>query len=272
MNSDTAEKVTDKIIKALEEGTAPWRKTWKSQRSYNIISGQPYNGANALFTHPMVTGYESPIFMTYLQAKSLGGSVIKGEHGIPITRPVMRKCKKTGKETPSCKRYTVFNYIQTEGIDLGDEPEEHIEIPSADELVESMKIKPTIEYGNYDPCYSPPLDTVFMPNQEAFESAETFHETRFHELGHWTGHKSRLNRDMKPLMFDTHGYSKEELVAELTSAFCCHYVGIETELKNQAAYCASWLNALNNDRQFIIEAARHADKAFNMIKGESNAD
>lgn len=272
ITESTSQKITDRIIKALEDGTVPWRKTWKSYRSYNIISGNHYNGANALFTHPMITGFKSPVFMTYIQCTSLGGAVIKGSKGIPITRPVMRKCKKTGNETPSLMRYHVFNHEQTEGVDLDEEDKwgnDLKEIPSADELVDSIKAV-DIQYGNYNPCYNPSLDTIFMPERESFESSEAFHETRFHELGHWTGHEKRLNRDMKPLMFDKHSYSKEELVAELTSAFCCHHVGIETESENQAAYCASWLQALGNDRRFIIEAAAKADQAFKLIIGDKH--
>jgi len=265
----TSHKITDRIIKALEEGTAPWRKTWKSSRPYNIDSGNHYNGSNALFTHPMITGFESPIFMTFNQCSKRGGSIIKGSKGIPITRPVPKKCKKTDKDTVIVMRYTVFNLEQTQGIELSDEDKkEHIEIPSADKLVDSIdSLK--IKYGPYDPCYNPGNDTVYMPKLESFESSESFHEVRFHEIGHWTGHKSRLDRDLKPLMLDKHSYSKEELVAELTSAFCCHHVGIETETDNQAAYCASWLKALNNDRRFIIDAAKQADKAFKLIIGET---
>ena len=270
ITESTSQKITDKIIKALEEGTAPWRKTWQSSRPYNIDSGNHYNGANALFTHPMITGFKSPVFMTFNQCSKRGGSVVKGSKGIPITRPVPKKCKKTDKDTVIVMRYYVFNLEQTEGIELEElETKEHIHIPSADELVSSIDGL-QIDYGNHEPCYSPATDMIYMPKPESFESSETFHETRFHEIGHWTGHKSRLDRGLEAsFLFDKHSYSKEELVAELTSAFCCHHVGIETESENQAAYCASWLQALGNDRRFIIEAAAKADQAFKLIIGET---
>lgn len=270
MTPETTQKVTQKLIDALSSGTAPWKKTWSSQCSYNVVSGKPYRGSNVLWTHPMVTGFTDPRFMTYKQALDFGAHVRKGERGIPIVKwNPARTCKKTSKEKDgfTSRSYT-FNASQIDGLELEDEVIEHREIPNADALVEAMPNKPKILYGAYDPCFSPPMDTVFMPERGSFESIEAFHETRFHELGHSTGHESRLNRDLKPLMLDRHSYGEEELVAEITSAFCCHHVGIESELQNQAAYCRSWLQVLDNNRDMIVTAAKRAEKAFQCIKGE----
>ena len=271
----TAQKVTDRIIAHLESGTIPWRKTWRTLRSYNIVSGKPYRGSNALFTHPMITGFKSPVFMTFRQCEKLGGKIVKGSKAITVTRPVTYECKETGNKRPTCMRYSVFNFEQTEGINLEEEDKfsaEKQEIPKADEVFLAMNPQPVIEYGPYDPCYSKSTDKIYMPPVDDFESSQAFHETRWHEVAHWTGHESRLDRDLTALILDKHSYSKEELVAELTSAFCCSYTGIDTELENQAAYCASWLKALGDDRRFLIDAAKKADEAFRYIIGEKTDD
>ena len=267
--------VTDKIIRSLEAGIAPWKKCWASSRSKNLLTGKPYSGSNALFTHPMVTGFKEPGFLTYQQAKKMGGQVKRGSRGIPIIFYSPVESKKTGEVYNLVKRATVFNIEQIDGIKFESVSREVTEDESdiaASEVVNRWEKKPSIDIGPHNPCYRPALDTVYMPMIDSFTGNGEYHAAMFHELVHSTGHTSRLNRDMKPLMLDHHSYSKEELVAEIGAAFLCHHVGIECVFENQVAYCKSWLSHLDGNREILLEAARDAHKAFSMIIGETNVN
>ena len=273
MSAKVTAIVTQKIIDALEGGVAPWKQCWSSKRPRNLISGRPYTGCNALFTHPMVTGFKEAAFLTRKQAYDLGGK-IKEEHkrnSIPIVFYKQAQ-KKDSEETYSMMRfYSVWNVEQVDGIELNSDKLREVMLnPSAENIVDTWESKPNIEIGKMDPCYMPSRDTVHVPNPGEFYSDGEFYAALFHELVHSTGHESRLARDMQPLMFDKHSYSREELIAEIGAAFLCHHAGIENVVKNQAAYCAHWLKVLGDDRKMILEAAREADKAFRMIIGEAD--
>ena len=273
MSEKVVEIVTRKIIEALEKGVAPWKQCWSSQRPRNLISGRPYSGCNAFLTHPMITGFKEPGFLTRNQIKKLGAE-IKEEHKKNATPIIFYKQvkKKDSKETYGMQRfYSVWNVEQIDGIEMICERLRQAELnPNAEEIINSWANKPSIDIGNRDPCYSPREDTVYVPHASVFYSDEEFYAALFHELVHSTGHKTRLNRDMQPLMSDTHGYSKEELVAEIGAAFLCHHSGVENVVKNQSSYCAHWLKALGDDRSLILDAAKAADKAFRMIIGEAD--
>jgi len=265
------EIVTQKIIDSLEAGVAPWRQCWTSQRPHNLISGKPYTGANALLTHPMVTGFKEAAFLTENQAKKLGGHVREGERYLPVTWFGKHKDKETEK-TYSCARYyRVYNVEQIDGLDTKASEARVVQLnPTAESIIESWNGYPATEFGDFDPCYSPPRDTVYMPHAYSFDSDGEYYAALFHEYVHSTGHKSRLARDMRPLMSDRHSYSKEELIAEIGAAFLCHYSGIDKVMENQVAYCQHWLKQLKENPEFILEAARGADKAFRMIIGEAD--
>ena len=269
MSSKVMEIVTSKIIESLEQGTAPWHKSWKSSRPRNLMSGKPYRGANALFTHPMVTGFSEPGFLTFNQINKMGATIRKGEKALPILFYGKSENKETKKEFRFCRFYKVWNTSQVEGVSSSDETREDVEKnQTAEDMVEAWEDRPNIKHGAWNPCYHPGSDQVYMPEQTSFSSDGEYYSTLFHELVHSTGNKKRLDRDMRPRMLSTHSYSKEELVAEIGSAVLCHHTGIEGVIENQAAYCQSWLKALKDDRSFILKAAREADKAFRMIAGE----
>lgn len=271
MGKKVAEVVTQRIMESLEAGVAPWKKSWVGgESSKNLISGRPYSGVNFFLTHPMVTGFSQPGFVTYKQAVSLGGNVRKGEKGTPIVFYGANKDKSTGKEYMFARYYRVFNVSQLDGIEISSkvsrETDEVVKNMTAEELVGGWCDAPGIRWSdNCMPHYNFREDAVYMPHGEAFHGDDEYYSTLFHELVHSTGHKSRLNRKFDEGTMTEHRYSKEELVAEIGSAFLCHHVGIEGVLDNQAAYCQGWLKKLNNDRSLILVAAREATKAFEMI-------
>ena len=269
MSQKVMEIVTSKIIEALEKGTAPWKQSWASSRSRNIISGKPYSGANALFTHPMVTGFKKPGFLTRNQINKLGATIKDGERYLPILFYGSGKNEETNKEYRFTRFYKIWNTSQIEGLSFNDTRETE-KNQSAEDVLNGWVDRPRITTGPYNPCYGAVVDTVYMPEQGKFNSDGEYYSALFHELVHSTGNKKRLDRDLKPLMLDSHSYSKEELIAEIGSAFLCHHTGVKGVIENQAAYCQSWLKALKNDREFILKAAREADKAFRMITEEAS--
>ena len=276
---DPYQVITDRIIKALEAGTAPWRKPWiaDGNEPKNLISGRAYRG----FLNRILLGlsnYESPYFLTYKQAKDLGGNVRRGEKGTVVTFwKIMDREGENGKEEhiPFLKTYTVFNALaQCEGLD-GKVPDtappkfEHDPIKEAEAIVAAMPKRPAISHGGGVACYMPDPDKVKMPLAERFTAREEYYSALFHELAHATGHKSRLDRGLSTC-FGTHAYSKEELVAEMTAAYLCGQAGIvDKTLDNSAAYINGWLRALQNDRRLIVGAASQAQKAADFILGQA---
>lgn len=278
--------ITTRILDLLAQGQIPWRRPWKafkasgSQHPRNL-SGNLYRGANWFLLGML--GYQHPVFLTYRQAQSLGGHIRKGEHGFPvifwklleITEDLAADANQVGKKIPFARTYTVFNVEQCEGLPLtlpeavppagGFDP-----ILAAEALWESMPQRPELVYGGDRACYSPSFDQIKMPPRGAFESAEGFYETLFHEAGHATGHTSRLHR--KELMAGSHfggqDYSLEELVAELCAAFLCAEAGIDQAvLTNQAAYLQGWMEKLRMDPSAFVTAAARAQKAADFILG-----
>ena len=269
MSTKVVEIVTSKIIESLEQGTAPWRQSWKSSRPKNLVSGKPYRGANALFTHPMVTGFTEPGFLTFNQINKMGATIRKGEKALPILFYGKSENKETKKEFRFCRFYKVWNTSQVDGVSSSEGAREDVKKnQTAEDMIEAWEDKPDIGHGLFGPSYMPMLDRVNMPLHSYFDTDGEYYSALFHELTHSTGNKKRLDRDLKPLMSDSHSYSKEELIAEIGSAFLCHHTGIDGVIENQAAYCQGWLKVLKKDRGFILKAAREADKAFRMIAGE----
>ena len=236
-------------------------------------------------------GFTSPYFLTYLQAKSMGGQVRKGEKGSNIT-----KCgtyqKKTGEKSPSgeeetisrsyLKGYTVFNASQIDGIDFPEIRKPDF-IPSqkvarAKAIIAKMPNPPAIKEGiGTSTCYSPNKDLISIPDRAYFESEERFYKSLFHEVVHSTGAAKRLAR---PSLIKNKGlaagvdkiYAKEELVAEIGAAFLCAHAGIViAEHENSAAYLEGWLKVFRskNNSRLIFEAAREAGQAVNWILGNT---
>lgn len=279
---DVYQNVTNTIIAQLESGgLPPWVKPWReighSADPHNAVSKRPYSGVNTLllWIAQSANGWPTAGFLTFKQAKEAGGMVRKGEKGnfIVFVKPmkVTDKLEDGSEEERSVtlmRSYYVFNVAQCDGL-----PErltnprklaEPISDPAFDAWVKATGA--TVQIGGSRACYSPSHDWIQFPMRAAFKSPGHYAATMLHELGHWTGHKSRLDRELHKGRFGNPEYAAEELVAELTSAFLCAELGIDGEGQQHATYLASWLKALKDDKRFIFAAASAAQKAANFLK------
>lgn len=274
-NSQTLDKVTQSIISELESGSIPWTKPFRSGIPKNYITKKSYNGFNALILG--LSGFSSPYFLTFNQCRTVGGKIKSGSKGLPIvfwkineyaTGEKNNKGEIETKKIPFIQYSTVFNFTQCEGLKELDITTEKLDpIKQAEDIINNMPLKPTIESGA-DPCYIPSLDTVKINPINNFKSVGGYYECLFHELAHSTGHEKRLNRQAseKDRSFGSEDYSKEELIAEFSSAFLCAEVGLFKETKtNQTAYIQGWLKALKNDKNILLQAGSQAQKAYNFI-------
>lgn len=279
------ESVTNRIIAQLEAGVIPWRKEWKTSGThglpFNHVTGKQYRGINILLL--MTSGFADARWMTYKQAQDVGANVRKGEHGTKIVFwsmfDVERETKDGGTEAdrvPFMREYTVFNYEQIDGFaqPLPFEENPFEPIPAAHALADSYLTRAGIQlaHGGDRACYHPALDSIKMPNPGSFTNPDAYYSTLFHEMGHSTGHKSRLDRSKDydfNAAFGSADYSKEELVAEFTAAFLCGTVGISNDRveANHAAYIQSWLKSLRNDSKMVVSAAQKAQRAADLIQG-----
>jgi antirestriction protein ArdC len=265
------EIITNKILEELERGEClPWHKPWKSalgEEPVNMQRKKAYRGLNRFLLGHLP--YERPYFVTYDQAKKFGGHVKSGEKGAPVI------FWKRGTYT---KNYTVFNIAQCDGLErhLTPAPDLPVNVFTPIERAESIAAQyhnaPAIRYKAGDRAYyTPPTDTVVMPERSQFSSAAEFYSTLFHELTHSTGHESRLKRASltDACYFGDTNYSQEELVAELGAAFLCGEAGIDNAaaLKNSAAYVDGWRRKLKGDSRLIVTAAAQAQKAADYILG-----
>ena len=273
------EIITDRILRKLEEGTVPWRMPWNASAGIprNLISRKEYRGINVFLTGSQ--GYESPYWLTFKQAKELGGYVKEGAKGTPIVYCDTFKKEVLGKdgeveerEMSFLRYYTVFNVAQVDGIETP--PSNVVERPfnpigECEKIVADMPHPPELKVGvGGRAFYRSSEDAVYMPRAELFVSDEEYYSTLFHELVHSTGHETRLNRrPSKELRsFGDEAYSKEELVAEMGASFLCATAGIEdATLDNSAAYIQGWLKALRDDKKLVILAAAAAQRASDYI-------
>lgn len=280
---DVYQMITDLIIKQLESGVIPWRTPWKGPASVpmNMISKKKYRGFNLWALSAVAQNYDCPFFLSYNQAKMLGGNVIKGERGFPVVFWQIFKATQENengstedKTIPLLKYYTVFNFKQTEGIEESKLPkwEAHVHefnpIAQADMVVRNWTDRPPIHYKGDRAFYSPSQDSVTIPDPKNFFKDEYFYSTLFHELVHSTGHKSRTDRHstQKNHSFGSKDYSFEELVAEMGASFFCGMLGIEGETIDQSsAYIQSWIKNLQNDKKILMQASSQAQRAVDYI-------
>lgn len=269
------EIVTQEIIDQLERGEVIWQKPWSSNLPCNLVSQKQYRGLN-VFTLA-TSGHDSRYWLTFNQCTQLGGKIKQGSKSRIVTFWNVGQEKlnpKTGKvSTPFLLRYyRVFNLNQTEGIKLSRAVFERNKISqfeanhAAETLAESMPNPPKFEQAS-EAWYAPSTDTVGLPSRTRFTSPGGYYATLFHELAHSTGHKSRLDRLPEQAMtFGQADYSKEELVAEMTSAFLCGMVGLDRETRtNTVAYLQNWIQVLKGDAKLILSAASQAQKAADYI-------
>lgn len=284
MKRDLYQNVTDRIVAQLEAGTLPWVKGWSTTGSMvpmNATTDRPYSGINVLlYWAAAEQGWARPRFLTFKQAKDAGGHVRKGEHGMPLYffKQLMVADKSTGEEkaVPMLREYTVFNVSQCEGLAdrITDGAGAAFTNRGEREALADQFIASTgadFREGAGVPCYVPSKDFITVPRFAAFRDQPEFYAAAFHELVHWTGHKSRLDRDLKT-RFDTAAYAMEELVAELGAAFLCAEFGLDNAHANQAAYLDSWLKVLKADNRAIFTAASKAQKAADYLRGLAVAD
>lgn len=276
MSNAVYQIITDRILESLQQGAPPWRKPWNSLGApENAVSHRKYTGINSILL--AMSPYSDPRWLTMHQCNQLNGRVTKGEKSTIVIFWKMqgRKDPDTDeqKQVPLLRFYRVFNAEQCTGLVLPPLPERPTINPvdEAEAIVAGMPNPPRIEFGGSQPAYSPQLDRVLIPPIDNFESADEYYSTVFHELGHSTGHKSRLARhDLEAGVIHSGNanYSKEELVAEFTSAFLQALSGIENALDNSAAYISGWLKALRNDPKLAITAASAGQAAANYIMNE----
>ena len=267
------QQVTDKIITELESGNLPsWVKDWSGEAGTdcNVITKKTYNGINTIILG--MSGFKSQYWGTYKQWLSLGAQVSKGSKGTHIIyySPVERGSKLTEagevKEySYILKSYTVFNADQVTGWDApaAPMPKPFNNIFAAEVL--ALKSGAVINHGGDRAYYSPSQDFIAMPHKSQFNSEAGYYATLMHELAHWSGHKSRLNRDLSG-RFGNEAYAAEELIAELSAAFLCARLGIAGELRH-SSYIASWLRVLKNDNKAVFKAAALAQKAADYLAG-----
>ena len=274
------ERITERIVSLLEQGTVPWNKPWKVNTGLprNLISKKPYRGINVFLL--MAMSYESPNWLTFRQAIQLGGNVKKGEKSCPVVFWKRMKNEDTEsdepKKAPLLRLYHVFNVAQCEGLKETSAVENgSFASTKPAEIVAKMPQPPVVKHGMAQAFYSPTDDCVGMPERERFDGETSYFATLFHELIHATGHEKRLKRASiaERNGFGSDPYCKEELIAELGSAFLCGYADIvDRTIDNSAAYLEGWLKQFQNDRTLIVYAAAQAQKAADFILGRTFAE
>ena len=282
---DIYTRITSKIVASLEAGVRPWIKPWSGENAAGRITrplrhnGVPYSGINILmlWASAMEQGFASPSWMTFKQALELKACVRKGEKGsLVVYANSVTKTEQNDagedceREIHFLKGYTVFNVDQIEGL-----PEQYYVKPepkfSAVERIAHAEsffanLRADIRCRGGEAYYAAGADYIQMPPIEAFRDAESFYATLAHEIVHWTKHPSRLERDFGRKTWGDEGYAREELVAELGSAFLCADLELTPEVRDDhASYIAHWLQALKDDNRAIFAAAAHAQRAVDYL-------
>ena len=286
--SKVYEVITGQIVEQLARGVVPWARPWKVDglAPSNLVSRRPYRGINVFLLG--FRAASTPWWLTFRQAKALGGSVRAGERSTPVIfwRWVDRAergidetssgSERRRERLPVLRYYSVFNLDQTEGIDLAKvpaiDPSAIDDVPTAEEIVARFPDPPAIEHlAQPRAFYRPSTDSVTMPPRSAFERTEGYYSTLFHELTHATGHAKRLARPgfdkNHSSPFGSEPYAREELVAELGAAFLCGEAGLEPDISNSAAYIDHWRQQLSRDSRLVITAAQQAQRAADFILG-----
>lgn len=277
------QEVTDRIIRELEQGRVPWVQPWGSAKAAlglpkNAATGRAYSGINILILWGAVIkqGFAAQQWLTFRQALTLGGHVRKGERGTTVCyadrftpRAELERVARDGGEpdvVPFLKRFTVFNAAQCDGLPehvLGAAPvtPEREIMPLAEATIAATGAD--FRIGGDKAFYVPSEDYIRVPPQPAFFHQIDYYRTCFHELGHWAGHPKRLDRDQSGCK-GSNPYAREELVAEMASAFVCASLGIVPTVRH-ADYLGVWLDVLREDCRAIFRAASQAAKAADFV-------
>jgi antirestriction protein ArdC len=277
-----AARITQEIIARLEAGTRPWIKPWRGVPQSRPLRacGIPYRGMNVFWLWMVadMCGYASPFWMTYNHAKDLGAQVRKGEKATiaifykSYTKEV--EASDTGEKSDEARRvlkaYPVFNADQVDGLPDRFHPAATLELVEPEGREQALDaffaaIPAVLRHQGDQAYYEPSADRVTMPPAHLFNGFDHYYATLAHELSHWTGHASRLGRDLKN-RFGTAAYAAEELVAELSSAMLGAELGLPVaHLDNHASYIDHWLKLLKEDDRAILTAAAKAEEASHLL-------
>jgi len=285
------EVVAERLIEQLKQGTAPWQKPWVPGQDshslpYNPSTGKRYRGINTL--NLMSQGFSDPRWMTYDQANSVNAQVVKGAKSTPVQywkfneeqkllddngKPILDSQGKAKTVTVPLERprvffAAVFNAEQIEGlppIEIKPQTSEQTwdAVNRAEKILASSGAN--IMHKSQDRAfYNPGRDSITLPEKNQFRDAAGYYATALHELGHWTGHPSRLNRDLGH-PFGSEAYAKEELRAEISSMIMGEELGIGHNPEQHTAYVKSWIKALQDDPLEIFRAAADAEKIQTLL-------
>ena len=287
-SKDIFEKVTEQIVRAIEEGAATYKLPWKTSSQFlsspiNAVSKRPYRGINVLvlWLTAEENRYTSGTWATFKQWKELGAQVRKGEKSAHVVfwkflnksgDSEQEDGEKDGSRIPMAKHYWLFNADQVDRYRKTEEPPlsraERIE--HAEEFFRAVGVSP--RPGGNQAFYNSESDTVYMPAFDAFKEALFYYSVLSHESTHWTGAPSRCARDLKG-RFGSDAYAMEELIAELGAAFLCAELGLPTDPRqDHAPYIAGWLKVLKSDKRAIFTAAAKAQQAVDWMISKSNAE
>ncbi|WP_108461621.1 ArdC family protein [Devosia naphthalenivorans] len=284
---DIYARITERIVAQLEQGVCPWVQPWSAGNAAGRITrplrhnGEPYSGMNVLllWSEAMARGYAASMWMTFKQASDLGAHVRKGETSATViyaSRFTKTETDARGDEMerdiPFLRAYGVFNVEQIEGL-----PEHYYHRPApVSDPVKRIENADTffanagadLRHGGAQAYYVPSSDHIQMPPFETFRDAASYVAVLSHEHIHWTAKPNRVGRDLSRYAKDRSERAREELVAEIGSALLCADLGIVPELEprpDHAAYLASWLTVLADDKRAIFQAAAHAQRAVNYL-------
>ena len=287
-NQEFAEAVVNELIDQLRRGVAPMQQPWSpatgSDWPYNHVTGNRYSGGNALLL--MMNHHQDPRWMTYRQAQSVGAQVRKGESGVALVKlitSIERNARdEKGKpilddngepvkerfqlENPYFKKFTVFNAQQIDGLSPLEKAPVWEDHERAEKLLRLSGADIRHVAGN-DAYYHFVQDHIVLPEKKQFPSDGNYYATALHELGHWTGHESRLNREMVGFRQDSAKYAREELRAEIASLMLSREIGLPVDTERHADYVSSYIELLENDPTEILRAARDAERIQKYILG-----
>lgn len=266
--------ITDRILEMLENGVVAWRKAWQGGEAINYVTRKAYRGINTLL---LDRGGE---YLTFKQCQDCGGKVKKGAKSnlIVFFKPI----EKENNENPEEKeigfvlRYSrVFHISDCEGIESKlefTEDTNKIEpLEMGENIINNYISKSNIKFENdsfsNNAYYSPNADKIVVPMLSQYTNVNEYYSTVFHEMAHSTGHTSRLNRLSKQAYFGNAEYSREELIAEITSAMLMNVAGLEipSTFENSVAYINGWKKKLREDKNAVVVAAGQAQKACDYI-------
>lgn len=252
------DNINQKILSKLKEGELVWRKSWKQGLPANYSSKRRYNGIN--FLSLSYNDYPSPFYLTYKQCTELNASVTKGSKGslIIFWKIIEKEAGDEIRRIPLLRYSYVFNLAQTSLYDKS--KDDKLKKISCEGILFNIKNELIIKNNISDCYYSPSKDIISLPAISDFDSPEEYYSSLFHEVIHWTGHSSRLDR------FSKISKAEEELVAEIGSSYLCALAGIEPKvIDNKSAYISTWLQYCQNERLLFTKSAEYAKNSIDHI-------